>query len=1292
MKLAEPQVARTAIAAAIRRATKAAQASVDKLDAAAIEDLTRIYKAAAADVAARIEAHAGPDHNVALQELQSVLAQVTARLRGLAQARDELLGENLARAADAGVKPFTAAAGGAVETTIGSGAAIQIANEALATVRTFVAADGLQLSDRLWRLDRHARDVVVNAIEQSVIQGHGAAQAAGELVARGMAVPADIAAKVGTANAGTIGKTAGDALFKGPGSPLDNALRLARTEINRAHGLAYIQSARAHPDCAGFRYLLSPQHPRPDICDLLSTQNVHGLGPGVYPPERITDVWPAHPNTLSYLEVVFRDQVSEADKAGQETTMQALAKLSPERQRGVLGAAKHEVFKAGKLSKGMVRTPWRAVQERIGKTAAAALDKEVQAAQKAVAEAAGKAALERAIARAQEKAAQFKIDQIAAASKGFAAKAFSQLTKAGLLTSDLAPSAALSKIESLAAELKAKKAQSDALSKYKSSLIAGKAPSASAQAAFAALPEADQVALAKKIEDIKNAAAAKAAQVAKPEDVLRFEDLERIGPQRGSNPGALYRHRITNEQWYVKTPASEDAARNEVLAAALYRAAGVDVPELRLLDVKGQAGVGSKIVENLRRDPAALRAGTVAGAREAFAVDAWLANWDVVGANFDNLLLQGTRAIRVDTGGALRYRAQGGLKGSIWGPRVEELDTLRNAQTNPQSASVFGGVTQAELVAGAQRIRAVSEDEIRRIVRQIGPINPAENEALVTTLLERRRDILRRLLPDDLVAPAPLDAAARVSDAEIRTIQAARINGYALRTDKGSIEDQQVLVWFERAKGGEPRTVAQLKVMGEGAASLDRFARAAGAGDAFPDGGVRDALVTAIKGIASQAAKSEALRAKDLERVQDAVLAFRSASRQIADRDVRRAFESHFAPWIEAAEQAVAAGVGKQAAWKSPGGLLEAFVPPVRTDPDVAVRFAKRDGVFERKIVERGNARATDDESYRVGYFLEAKIGDATVRYWPSRAEIPFALRNQVEISVPGGSAASAGRVFEALDRLGVDNVRSGPLDKEELYLRQIAYHRRDGYREFAAKAAEIDDQEARVAAMRSWLSEKIGRDVASLPGFRPDGVHQAFGHGRLQTFRPDLDGKEWERFQKDHVLFHGLTQQSDVVQALQNVLENGGQMAPTTDKLRRGIPVGGMSPDADLQTGGASYFFTRIYKRERAVAQEGIAWKSKLLARLDAISYDHDAFGRTSGDHVLANRKSTVQEWREASRRGSNETIFKNSLSLFDEIERINLRPAYYDRAIQMFQRAGYTTWPDGRPLTDVVKKVGTD
>lgn len=355
--------------AAINRATLAAHREVERLDAAALDELTQIYQQAADDIARRIAAFAGADGNVALYQLQDLLAQVNARLKALADARDALLTQSLNSAADLGTAPFMdstlspAPIPLAGEGLLTAGAARQISNTALNFVRTFIAADGLQLSDRIWRLDRHARDVVVNSIEQAVIQGQGAAQAAREMLMRGEAVTADIADKIGAANAQGMGKAAGE-LLTGSGSPMDNAMRLLRTEINRAHGESYIASAFALPDTVGVRFLLSPAHPKPDICDLLAAQNLFGLGEGVYPSRDLCP-WPAHPNTLSFLETVFKDTVTEEDTAGKETSMQALDRLTVEQRKGVLGVNKAEVFDQGKMSKGMIRSKWSAVKKRV---------------------------------------------------------------------------------------------------------------------------------------------------------------------------------------------------------------------------------------------------------------------------------------------------------------------------------------------------------------------------------------------------------------------------------------------------------------------------------------------------------------------------------------------------------------------------------------------------------------------------------------------------------------------------------------------------------------------------------------------------------------------------------------------------------------------------------------------------------------------------------------------------------------------------------------------------------------
>lgn len=333
--------------AAIRRATLRAQRAVEDLDAETAQALIDLYTQTADDIAARLMVHAGADDTLTLAELRSALTQIEARLAELARARDGLLMESLERAATWGAE---AAAGG-----VATAATMRVSHEALAFIQTFVAEDGLQLSDRLWRLDRGARDRVVNAIEQAVIQGWGAEQAARALLGQGKPVPAELRDKAKAADAAALGRQV-DELMTGAGSPMDNAMRVMRTEINRAHGEAYMMGGEDKPWFGGWRFLLSPSHPKPDICDLLSEQNLYGLGKGVYP-DRERLPWPAHPNTLSFVTMVFKDEITAADRAGQETPMAALSRLSPERREGVLGKGKAELYEAGKLTQGMIRAP-----------------------------------------------------------------------------------------------------------------------------------------------------------------------------------------------------------------------------------------------------------------------------------------------------------------------------------------------------------------------------------------------------------------------------------------------------------------------------------------------------------------------------------------------------------------------------------------------------------------------------------------------------------------------------------------------------------------------------------------------------------------------------------------------------------------------------------------------------------------------------------------------------------------------------------------------------------------------
>jgi hypothetical protein len=140
---------------------------------------------------------------------------------------------------------------------------------------------------------------------------------------------------------------------------------------------------------------------------------------------------------------------------------------------------------------------------------------------------------------------------------------------------------------------------------------------------------------------------------------------------------------------------------------------------------------------------------------------------------------------------------------------------------------------------------------------------------------------------------------------------------------------------------------------------------------------------------------------------------------------------------------------------------------------------------------------------------------------------------------------------------------------------------------------------------------------------------------------------------------------------------------------MRIGVAPGGMSPAADMDTGGASYFFTRLKKLplQGKAATAGLYFKKQLLRRMDAVSYDHDAFGRVTDSYVRRHRGSQPAEWKQFAQSRSNETIFKYSVTLLDNIETIVTRsPAERERVLRSFLGRGITTLPDGRPIADVV------
>jgi hypothetical protein len=241
-----------------------------------------------------------------------------------------------------------------------------------------------------------------------------------------------------------------------------------------------------------------------------------------------------------------------------------------------------------------------------------------------------------------------------------------------------------------------------------------------------------------------------------------FGGLTRTSDALGGNPGGIF-EAGDGSRWYVKA-AEEGQASSEALALDLYRAAGLEAPEAIIgegVEGLGRRQIATRFLDDAQVDLRARFANDpayIAEVQDGFAVDAWLGNWDVIGANpapgrgWDNIISVAGRPVRIDAGGALRYRGLGSDK--PFTDDAAEFETMRLKTKTPQgtirgTGAIFGDMTPEQIIKSAERVRKVTPAKIKALVKKHG-----WDPELAETLIARRADILRRA--EALAGPKPM--------------------------------------------------------------------------------------------------------------------------------------------------------------------------------------------------------------------------------------------------------------------------------------------------------------------------------------------------------------------------------------------------------------------------------------------------------------------------------------------------------------------------------------------------------
>lgn len=602
----------------------------------------------------------------------------------------------------------------------------------------------------------------------------------------------------------------------------------------------------------------------------------------------------------------------------------------------------------------------------------------------------------------------------------------------------------------------------------------------------------------------------------------------------------------------------------------------------------------------------------------------------------------------------------------------------------------------------------------------------SRKQAFYETVLARKRNLRRDFEGfyadvlgrrdfrfEDVLEALPKTRLGPTEEALLEEVRSLGWQGKVLPFDEDDIEDQNALVFVETLKGKQ-RTVVKMKVRPEAEGRLLEALRKAGVdtatarvGEALPQDVFAQDILSAVKTV-NHHATDQQYNQGTLKKATDHLKALKRLA-DSTDPD-ERAMARSYMDWIEKVREAAREH-------KPVGGRFDVYLKKhaaPEKKPKEAPFTVRRTKVLQAKRELKNGELVVVDEAadnsalfrgraMKAGEQYEIDFGDGTrAVYRPWSDKNLYAQQGELEMVLPDRpDAKSLERAMERMESLGIKAGAATPQDAELLYLHKQAYLAKvDREPDYKRLVEELDrraaGKEERVREIRGFWEKRLGvKDITRMPGYDPMGEYQAaFKNpakraGYRHQYRFDISDADIEKQMKGYGLHHRLTNGEDVASFIDAALGNNGAMVSTVEKLRAGVPVGGMSPEADMDTGGASYFFTRIKKLPTAggSSDTGLYFKNRMLRRMDAISYDHDAFGRVRDEYVSNHRGSTPEEWKQFARRGSNETIFKYSVTLLDNIDVIVVgSEREKQRLLEVFRNRKIMKLPDGRKVEDIV------
>jgi len=202
----------------------------------------------------------------------------------------------------------------------------------------------------------------------------------------------------------------------------------------------------------------------------------------------------------------------------------------------------------------------------------------------------------------------------------------------------------------------------------------------------------------------------------------KLSEMKKVPGPVGSQDG-VWRQSADGTTYFVKPLKDAVHGFNEVASGCVYHAAGIAFPNTGIVkDSSGHYYLVSQKVEGLTQKSAAWwnsHPEAQAKAAEGFGVDALLSHWDVHGLDADNTLVdKDGNPVRIESGGAMAFRAQGGSKPSFSADK--EWVEPESMRTGGQGPGFYGMMTDAQAATSLQAATNIDLESVQRMWDQAG--------------------------------------------------------------------------------------------------------------------------------------------------------------------------------------------------------------------------------------------------------------------------------------------------------------------------------------------------------------------------------------------------------------------------------------------------------------------------------------------------------------------------------------------------------------------------------------------